>query len=517
MPSNKPNILFLMADQMGAKALSFINGQGAAAPNLEALAARGTLFENAYCSFPLCAPSRFAMMAGQLPSRIGAYDNGAEFPSTVPTFVHYLRLLGYRTSISGKLHYVGADQLHGFEERLTTDIYPADFGWTAQWERSDSDGLIPTKDGSGIGSCDIVNDSGPYARSMQIDYDEEVQAQGLQKIYDLARAPSDQPFCLKISFTQPHDPYVTPREFWDLVDPNAVPKPMVPDMAMAERDEHSQELCRHYAIDRYPISPEATQRARRAYFGMIADIDRKIGHILQALEETGLAGNTAVVFTSDHGDMLGERGLWFKKTFFEWAMRIPLIVALPGDGTAQGRRVAEPVSHQDLLPTLVALAGGRREQILGTPDGISLLPALAGAPLERGAVLAEHLDEGTSAPRFMVRKGTHKFVFSNRYPAQLHDLSKDPDETENLAQSPAMADLVEDFERIVAQTWDPDALHAAIVRNQQARALVHAALSQGRWNAWDHVPTYDAQGRFVRHRDGFPEVERRGYLEYPSR
>ncbi len=514
MTDGKSNILFLMADQMGAKALSFINGRGAKAPHLEALAARGTLFENAYCSFPLCAPSRFAMMTGQLPSRIGAYDNGAELPSAIPTFVHYLRLLGYQTCISGKLHYVGADQLHGFEERLTTDIYPADLGWTAQWERTDSDGLIPKKAGGGSSSGDIVNDSGPYARSMQIDYDEEVFAQGLQKIYDLARAPTKQPFFLKISFTQPHDPYVTPREFWDLHDPDEIPRPAVPDMAMDERDAHSQELCRHYSIDRFPIPPEATQRARRAYFGMIGDIDRKIGRILQALEETGFARNTAVVFTSDHGDMMGERGLWFKKTFFEGAMRVPLILTLPG--AEQVARVRANASHLDLLPTLVEIAGGRSSQIMGRPDGVSLLPSVTGTPLRRDAVLAEHLDEGTSAPRFMVCKGPHKFVFSRRYPAQLYDLERDPDETENLAGSPAMADLVESFERIVAETWDPDGLHEAIVRSQQARGLVHAALTKGRWSSWDHVPAYDAHDRFVRHRDGFPEVERRGYLPYAS-
>ena len=130
MNKNPPNILFLMSDQMSALALPMYAGQGAATPHLDALAARGTRFENAYCAFPLCGPSRAAMMTGRLPSRIGAYDNGSDFPSHVPTLVHYLRLAGYSTTVSGKLHYVGADQLHGFEERLTTDIYPADFTWT---------------------------------------------------------------------------------------------------------------------------------------------------------------------------------------------------------------------------------------------------------------------------------------------------------------------------------------------------------------------------------------------------
>lgn len=516
MTDERPNILFLMADQMSAKALSFYGGAGAKAPNLAALAARGTLFENAYCSFPLCAPSRFAMMAGQLPSKIGAYDNGAEFPSSVPTFVHYLRLLGYETTISGKLHYVGADQLHGFEERLTTDIYPADLGWTAQWRPAGPDSLVPPKKpGSGVGSCDIVNDSGTYARSSQMDYDEEVLAQALQKIYDYARGSKERPLCLKASFTQPHDPYITTREFWDLYEPADIPPPSVPDMAMADRDAHSQELCRHYSIDRFPISPANTQKARHAYFGMISDIDRKVGRILAALEDTGLARNTTVVFTSDHGDMMGERGLWFKKTFFDWAMRIPLIIAAPG-GPA-GRRVSRPVSHMDLLPTLLEMGGGRPEQAVGPTAGDSLLPDVLGdnGGGERDLVLAEHLDEGTSAPRFMIRKGRHKYVFSKHYPPLLFDLEKDPDELENLAASPALADVVATLEKIAAETWDPEALHREILHNQNMRGLVHAALMRGRWTPWDYQPPYDAASqRYVRHSDKFPDVERRGYLPY---
>ncbi|MCH8154106.1 MAG: sulfatase-like hydrolase/transferase, partial [Proteobacteria bacterium] len=134
MPAKSPNILIVQADQMAAPALPFYGHPVVRAPHMTALAERGVVFENAYCNSPLCAPSRFSMLAGLMPSAIGAYDNAAEFPASVPTFAHRLRAAGYRTLLAGKMHFVGPDQLHGFEERLTTDIYPADFGWTPDWE-----------------------------------------------------------------------------------------------------------------------------------------------------------------------------------------------------------------------------------------------------------------------------------------------------------------------------------------------------------------------------------------------
>jgi len=136
-PTDRPNLLILMADQLTARALRAYGGSVARTPHIDALAAQGVVFESFYCNSPLCAPSRFSFLSGQLPSKIGAYDNAAEFAASVPTFAHYVRSAGYQTVLSGKMHFCGPDQLHGFEERLTTDIYPADFGWTPDWTRFD--------------------------------------------------------------------------------------------------------------------------------------------------------------------------------------------------------------------------------------------------------------------------------------------------------------------------------------------------------------------------------------------
>ena len=515
MNKNPPNILFLMSDQMSALALPMYAGQGASTPHLDALAERGTRFENAYCAFPLCGPSRAAMMTGRLPSRIGAYDNGSDFPSHVPTLVHYLRLAGYSTTVSGKLHYVGADQLHGFEERLTTDIYPADFTWTPPPFDGQPLEDAPRGERTGkVSGTETVSDAGPYARSMQMDYDEEVFAAGRQKFFDLARGRAPKPFFLMVSFTQPHDPYVTPRRYWDRYREEDIPPPRVPAPAPEEDDPHTRELRHHYGIDRRPLGAEETMRARRGYFGMISDIDDKIGQLVETLDETGLGRDTAIVYTSDHGDMMGERGLWFKKTFFEWAMRIPLIVTLP-DGRG-GRRVARNVSHLDLLPTLAELAGVEPDAFIRPLDGRSLVPDLEGEPSpEGGTVAAEHLDEGTRAPRLMLRRGRHKYVCSDLYPPQLHDLESDPDELENLAGAPALAEVEESFRRRAAGTWDLPTLRAGIQWNRKSRGLVDRAQRSGRWRPWDFTPDSAARW-YVRHEDGFPDVERRSYLPYAT-
>src|SRR5499433_4284308 len=154
----RPNILLVMFDQMSPQSLPAYGHPLVQAPNLRRLADAGVVFDSAYCNAPLCAPARFSLMAGQLPSRIGAYDNAAEFPSTIPTFAHHLRALGYRTCLSGKMHFVGPDQLHGFEERVTTDMYPGDFGWTPTWDQ-------PEKIHWWFHNMLSVTEAGPYERS----------------------------------------------------------------------------------------------------------------------------------------------------------------------------------------------------------------------------------------------------------------------------------------------------------------------------------------------------------------
>jgi choline-sulfatase len=495
--TDRPNLLVLMADQLTVRALRTYGGSIAHTPHIDALADAGVVFDSFYCNSPLCAPSRFSFLAGQLPSRIGAYDNAAEFPAQVPTFAHYLRHAGYQTALAGKMHFCGPDQLHGFEDRLTTDIYPSDFGWTPDWSRFE-------ERPSWYHSMDSVTEAGSCTRSNQLDFDDEVLVAARQKLFDLARSRDERPFCLVVSMTHPHDPYVISDAYWNLYRNEEIDLPRVADLG-AREDPHSRRLRHVIGLDLMRPTESQVRAARRAYYGAVSYIDAQIGVLVRTLKEVALDANTVIVVLADHGDMLGERGLWYKMSFFEPACRIPLIVCAPGRFAP--RRVARSASLLDLLPTFVALAqDGSQAGYAAPPNGKSLLPALQGydAPDE---VIGEYLAEGAIAPIVMIRRGRYKFVHCPADPDQLYDVASDPDELVNLCQSAQRGALVAEFRAEVARRWNLLELHQAVLASQAQRHFVYAALRAGRYQPWDFQPIRDASRRYIRNEQGLNDQE----------
>ena len=295
--ARQPNIVVIMADQLAPHFTGAYGHPIVKTPHLDALAARGTRFDAAYCNAPLCAPSRFSFMSGQLITRIAGYDNGAEFPASVPTFAHYLRRCGYRTCLSGKMHFVGPDQLHGFEERLTTDIYPADHAWTPDWELPDE------RIDKWYHNMDAVREAGVAATTFQIEYDEETAFFARRKIFEYAM-DKVLPFAMVVSFIHPHDPYVARPEWWDLYAQDQIDMPR-PGPAP---DPHSLRVMAGIEADVVDVTEAEVRNARHAYYANTSYFDSKVGAIVQALEEADLLEDTIVFVTADHGDMLGERG-----------------------------------------------------------------------------------------------------------------------------------------------------------------------------------------------------------------
>jgi len=483
MSPERPNILLIVVDQLTAFILRAYGGQVAKTPHIDRLAAEGVLFEQAYCNYPLCLPARAALMTGRLPSRVGAYDNGAELPAATPTLAHALRAAGYYTCLSGKMHFVGPDQFHGFETRLTTEIYPADFGWTPTSGYAGMDQDDERRYAAGTSTTDTVRDAGPLARTMQLDYDEEVCHRAVQELYIRARHDDGRPFALTVSFTHPHDPYVIPRDYWERHAVYEIEAPRVPFIPPEDRDPHSHALFYHYGQDKAPVDDADYRDARRGYYGMVAYVDDLVGRLMAALGAAGFSENTLVLFTSDHGDMIGERGMWFKKTLFEPAIHVPLIVWAPGRFVP--RRIGPPVSLLDLLPTLVEFAGGSLPDYPAPLDGESLLRVLLGEAAPRGRVIAEHIDGGTLAPRIMLREGDWKLVHSRGYPPLLFDLRADPLERENLAALPLHRDRLAAMTAVVEGEYDLDTLPETVMADQRIRRFVDSALSQGERQAWD--------------------------------
>jgi len=488
----RPNILLIMADQMAAAPLAPYGGRVAKTPHLQALADAGAVFDNAYCNSPICAPSRFSMLSGRLPTRIGAFDNASELPASVPTLAHGLCAAGYRTILCGKMHFIGPDQLHGYEERLTTDIYPADFSWTPNWAAG------PRDRPSGISMANVIQ-AGPCVRSLQIDYDDEVEHFAHQRLYDLAREPERPSFFMTVSFSHPHPPFTADQAHWDLYRSEDIDLPAVPPIPPGERDIHSQWLHASHGADVQAVSPAQVRDARHAYYAMLSYVDDKVGRLLATLRDCGMAEDTWVVFTSDHGEMLGERGMWYKQSFFEQSCRVPLIMRAPGLKPA---RIAAPVSLVDLLPTFMDLAGGGVEWP-EPMDGRSLTPCLEagdgpGETPER-RVIVEYTDMGVIAPGRMLRQGRYKYIHTQGHPAQLYDLVQDPRELTNLAGRAALEAIETSMKAALLDGWDGEAVQAEVLASQRRRLfLKQTARASGRFPDWSFQATRDDSRRFVR-------------------
>jgi len=491
-----PNILIIMADQLAAQFLPAYGHRVVRTPAIDALAKDGVVFENAYCASPLCSPSRASFMTGLLPSRTRVYDNAAEFAADLPSYAHLLRRLGYRTVLSGKMHFCGPDQMHGFEQRLTTDIYPADFGWTPDWDR-------PEERPSWYHNMSSVTQAGLCVRTNQLDFDDEVVFAAEREIYDKARGVDRRPLLLVASLTHPHDPYAITREYLDLYRDEDIdmPGPAVPP---DDLDPHSRRLRHVYAMDAEPVTEAQIRAARRAYYGEVSYFDHNVGRLMKALDDCGLRDDTIVVLVSDHGDMLGERGLWYKMSFFEAASRVPLIVSAPRF-FAPGR-IAASVSLIDIAPTLVDLAGGDSRALREHFDGRSLLAHLKREGGHDEAI-AEYLAEGAIAPMVMIRRATQKFIHSPADPDQLYDLAEDPAEQQNLAARPEAAPEVAAYRTEIAERWDLSALDAEVRASQRRRRLVDEALSQGEPRGWDFQPFKDATRQYVRNTIPLDDLE----------
>jgi choline-sulfatase len=486
----QPHILLVIADQLAASALSAYGNEVVHAPNLGRLADEGVVFERALCASPLCAPSRASLMTGLLPSRTGAFDNAGELPAAVPTFAHHLRGAGYRTVLAGKMHFIGPDQLHGFEERPVPDVYPAGLDWVADWRLEDDERLPWYHD---LGS---VLRAGPVRATLQLAYDEEVASEARCAIAETARNPS-RPLLLVASFTHPHDPYEVPAEYWERYDGVEIDAPAFGDPP-DPIDPPTRRLRTMLESDRTPIAQDRVLAARRGYYGAISLVDDHVGSLLAALAENGLADDTIVVVTSDHGDMLGERGLWYKMAPFEGSVRVPLIVHAPGRFAA--RRVTGPVSLLDLAPTLVELAEGTR--LLGL-DGVSVAEALSSGGVPDRDLPVEYLAEGVRAPQVTLVRGDLKLVRGLGEPDLVYDVACDPWERDNLAGDPGRRDEVASLAAAVDARWDLVSLNDEVLRSQERRRLVARSLATGALIRWD-LGTSD--GPYIRTGDDFWET-----------
>ncbi len=489
----QPNILIILVDQLVPMLMGAYGHPVVQTPNLDRLAQRGVRFDSAYTPCPVCSPARAAFMTGKYVSATGNFDNATPLPVDEPTVAHYLTNAGYETVLSGKMHFVGPDQLHGFARRLTTDIYPSDFTWT------------PSRDESGNfrrgghARNYIAPNVGVRAWNKYLSYDEETHFRALEYLNERGRPDRDDedqpPFYLVASYHHPHEPFQPTQELWNLYEGAEIDLPTWPDNLEETYSQMDRWLNEVHGTD-HPLleDEESLRKLRRSYYALVTYIDRKVGDLLEALDRTGQAENTIVVFTSDHGDMLGEKRMVQKRCFYEWSARIPLIVAFP-DGRHAGTTVDQPVSLFDLVPTALDWAGVPESERLPM-DAQSLVPLIQGGDEERTVISEFHADK-VKAPCFMVRRGRYKYIYVHGFAPQLFDLEADSGEWNNLANDPAVADVERKLHSVILNRFDPDAIADAVDESVRRREVIKEAMIRSDTH-WDYFPYFDATHQYVR-------------------
>jgi choline-sulfatase len=365
------------------------------------------------------------------------------------------------------MHFVGPDQHHGFEERWTQEIYPTTFDWTYP----SRDGVYVPPEGTGQ-SLHRVYKSG-IGWTPDMDYDEEVLFRTLYGLRRIARQDDRRPFLLCASFTGPHYPYYAPEPYWNLYTDDDIELPHIPEDF--KKGEHQYvDWFRQYAHLEEPVPEEVCRRARHAMLGRISMLDDYLSSILDALKTSGLDKETIVLYTSDHGDMMGEHGLWFKCTAYEWSSRVPLIVSGPG---IPQHRVEEPVSLLDLGPTLCSIAG--IDPVYSISDGRDVSDLVYDERSEgEGDVIVEYYGDGTWRGWRMIRSGDYKLVHIPGYEPALYNLREDRGEWHNLTRNPRYQGIVEDLRARVLDNWEPEVCDEKRWQSQERRVAILQAIEK---------------------------------------
>jgi choline-sulfatase len=462
----RPNLLFLFSDQHAQRVAGCYGDRVAQTPNLDRLAAEGVAFDNAYCPSPLCVPSRMSMLTARHPHAQECWTNDDYLRSDSATWLHALGAAGYRPALAGRLHSMGPDQLHGYAERMVGDHSP-------NW------GGVPRHD---LGVLDKANDPWPESLTRsgigQSAYQvkdaatAEAACTFLQETAQARRSGSTDPFCLTVGFLLPHPPYVAWREDYERFR-GRVPPPAHDEPTKAD---HSWEAWWRNDRAIAHVDPDNAMRARTAYYALAYRLDALIGQVLACLESLGLDRNTLVVYTTDHGDQLGERGLWWKHTLFEDSVRVPLLMRWR-ERLPMGERRAQVVNLVDLAATMIEALGA---PALPHAQGRSFLDvARDGRAPWTDETFAEHCTDGVpawtggrSVQQRMVRSGRWKLIYYHGEPLQLFDLNADPHERNDLAASTEHREIRDRLLARVLDGWDPDRIATRLRERRLDKDLI---------------------------------------------
>lgn len=441
----RPNILFISTDQHTASVLGANGHPIVKTPNLDRLAAAGVNFRNAYSGNPVCAPGRASMMTGLFASDVGSYCNSTPFDGRVPTWGNRLRDAGYACWATGKMD-LWHDKDLGFQEVGTTHGHS---------EGPDITSLFRNPVCFRPDERDNVNGSFRERESPDLS-----KAENAIKFLQGLKAGAGKPWCAYVGFSKPHPKFIANAEYQKRYPAAQMPLAKIPDGYLEQRHQAFQILANFKNIQ--VLIPEARMhRARAAYYGLVSEADELIGNILNELDRTGQRENTLIVYTSDHGEMLGEHGLWLKNTLLDGASRIPLIMA--GPGLPKGKVIDTPVAHVDMVATLLNLGGASARGIRGH----SLAPMANGQASDHpGFAFSESHSEGNCTGSFMIRKGDWKYLYFTGGDPLLFNMKNEMGEYHDLAGDKRFADVQKELHAHLTSLVEPDRVTLDAFRRQ---------------------------------------------------
>ncbi len=456
--SKKPrNLLFIMSDEHSKRVLGCNGNPLIRTPNLDRLAASGVHFTDAYCNSPICVPSRASFQTGRYVHDIRFWDNGNPYDGTVPSWAHRLKAAGHRVDSIGKLHFRSADEDNGFtKEHMPLHVVEG---------IGDPIGMLRDPPPPRKAALRLAADAGCGDSTYQ-GYDDRITAAAEEWLRERGAKKDDKPWTLFVSLVCPHFPLIARPEWYNLYPEDKVPWPGLYDEA--ERPDHpyvkAMRACQIY--DQGFDDPSKVRKAIAAYYGLVSFVDNNVGRLMKALEDNGLDGDTRVIYTSDHGDNLGTRGLWGKSNMYEEAAAVPMIMA--GPDVPQGVVCREPVTLVDCFPTIIDCAGLPPHPDDAELPGAPLLDIVSGKAAPR-TVLSEYHAAGSATGTFMIRHGRFKYVYYVGMPPQLFDLEADPYETRDLGQDAGYQGFVADCEAALRKIVDPEAADAQARKDQGAK------------------------------------------------
>ncbi len=459
-------------------------------PNLDKLAARGVVFGNNYCASPICVPSRASMLTGQHPYKNRVWTNTQILSSGIPTFAHALGAAGYRPVQIGRMHFNGPDQLHGFTERHIGDHSPNHLGS----DEVDHGGLKGTQGPHRV-SLEL---SGHGLNAYQV-HDEQVAARTIEFLDEHVNSGvTDEPFCLSVGFMLPHQPFVATKD--DYAEYRGkVPPPKNPRAFEDETHPYLKWWKSKAKIE--DVTDAEIDRCRTAYYALVTRLDVLLGEILDSLEKHDLLDNTLIIYTADHGEQIGEKGLWWKQTFYEDAVKVPAIISWPAR-LPQGQRIDRVTSQLDLNATMLDAANA---PALPSSVGRSLLPLISDPTTGDWHDIAfseyctepgdpMHSDGDIIWQNRMVREDDWKLIYFHGMPSQLFNLADDPDELNDLIDVPEHVEMAKRLTGMVLDDWDPDRVGEQI-REQAANLAVMVPWAENTKPAdtvrWDLKPEWD--------------------------